>query len=603
MSESEEDEGQGSDGDGNSTDTTERDEVHALAEVYARTPLNAADKEIRLLHLWSEEVGGQVICSLSKASLAAKPEYQALSYAWGDPAVTTPIILSELDTSNENGVAIAQVRVTTNLEAALRVLRVESHSSVLWVDALCINQQDAAERSAQVQMMDQIYQSSIGTLVWLGDGGESGDAAMGLIGCIAQYGVLEANEVLEASGNREARDALPIVLHCAWWKRVWAVQEFVLSPTDPKFVCGRSYLSWSELERFHMNNQALVERTWHYPSGTDEVVDSARGANHNDIQLLQLLRNSPTKFRTLKGLLAVTSSHLASDPRDNIYALIGLVPEDGRNGLVPDYTLPVEKAYTTFVRSMLETHGSWEVICFSKPRIRNDLPSWVPDFSSTQETKRTNVMELIEPRNAHADIQREVAFSDDSKTLILAGLLFDDVEEVVHADAKEAQAYALASRLAQWPRPTNDAYTSLVQDTPVLDVLYANRCEVTTEKYDMFEVFLGHKHIPSEFQPDFSTGDLAADRRTQYLMPLLNDLAFALDGRRPFATHHGFMGMGPGDMQSGDQIIVAFGCGYPLVLRPTGGSFTLIGPSYIPAIIDGQWAKMNRRSETTFRVR
>lgn len=98
-------------------------------------------------------------------------KYTALSYVWGDQQETTPI--------HVNGV---ETQITLNLEAALRHIRQPSCPAVLWVDALCINQEDQAEKNHQVEMMREIYSGAELVIAWLGVAGEDSDLAMELLG-------------------------------------------------------------------------------------------------------------------------------------------------------------------------------------------------------------------------------------------------------------------------------------------------------------------------------------------------------------------------------------------------------------------------------------
>jgi hypothetical protein len=84
--------------------------------------------------------------------------FEALSYTWGDP---TPTGIIHLDGS--------QLPLTANLESALKHLRFTNMSRIIWIDALCINQQNTQERQSQVLLMGQIYGASTGVMIWLGD--------------------------------------------------------------------------------------------------------------------------------------------------------------------------------------------------------------------------------------------------------------------------------------------------------------------------------------------------------------------------------------------------------------------------------------------------
>lgn len=100
-------------------------------------------------------------------------DYFALSYTWGDPERKSTIVLDG-----------HEVKVTQNLENALRSLRecpVIPEKTLLWVDALCINQMDKDERASEVQRMRSIYVSAIDTIVYLGSGDPPTEAGIGFI--------------------------------------------------------------------------------------------------------------------------------------------------------------------------------------------------------------------------------------------------------------------------------------------------------------------------------------------------------------------------------------------------------------------------------------
>ncbi|KAF2748669.1 HET-domain-containing protein, partial [Sporormia fimetaria CBS 119925] len=112
------------------------------------SPLNSdpSVREIRLLHLqpgaWKDPIQG----TLDVVSLSKKPKYQALSYVWGDPTNRKPI-------SIDGELFLA----TQYLFNALQRIRHPWKQLYLWVDAVCINQDDLHERQNQVAIMGEIY--------------------------------------------------------------------------------------------------------------------------------------------------------------------------------------------------------------------------------------------------------------------------------------------------------------------------------------------------------------------------------------------------------------------------------------------------------------
>ena len=87
-----------------------------------------------------------------------KPQYETVSYFWGDPARCSLIIV--------DGKALW---IPQNIDRTLRTLAVTGREKILWIDAVCINQDDLAKRTHQVAMMAKIYESSTCNIIDLGD--------------------------------------------------------------------------------------------------------------------------------------------------------------------------------------------------------------------------------------------------------------------------------------------------------------------------------------------------------------------------------------------------------------------------------------------------
>ncbi|KAI1321505.1 heterokaryon incompatibility protein-domain-containing protein [Xylariaceae sp. FL0255] len=121
---------------------------------------------IRLLRLApSKDFTDPIHVSITVAALDDKPTYEALSYCWGDASNKLLIFCDGQPFS-----------VTESLEAALRHLRrIDGGDRVLWVDAICINQDGIAERANQVSIMDRIYQTASRVVVWLGEASADSD--------------------------------------------------------------------------------------------------------------------------------------------------------------------------------------------------------------------------------------------------------------------------------------------------------------------------------------------------------------------------------------------------------------------------------------------
>jgi hypothetical protein len=120
--------------------------------------LTLGDEEIRLLELRSATSSADPIeCSLRMFSLAATPDYEAVSYVWGDQSL--------VEVARVNGV---EKGITSNLRDLLVNLRHQEVIRTIWVDALCINQDDEQERYEQVKLMERIYREAACVVVFLG---------------------------------------------------------------------------------------------------------------------------------------------------------------------------------------------------------------------------------------------------------------------------------------------------------------------------------------------------------------------------------------------------------------------------------------------------
>jgi len=102
-----------------------------------------------------------ITCSLVEVTLDDHPIYEALSYVWGDPKLQSTLQIEG-----------ARLKVTNNLELALRYLRLPDKPRTIWVDAICIDQSNIEERNQQVRLMKSIYSFCAVDLVWVGESDE-----------------------------------------------------------------------------------------------------------------------------------------------------------------------------------------------------------------------------------------------------------------------------------------------------------------------------------------------------------------------------------------------------------------------------------------------
>lgn len=138
---------------------------------YLYKPFHNAVNEIRLLQLhsrhWNPPGDNSIRCSLVHTSLSEVGSSEALSYAWGDA--------TNQKTIQVNG---RPFQVTNNLYIALHHLRRENEVRCMWIDAICINQDDLDECSSQVAQMQRVYRGAKRMVVFLGETWSEREAVM-----------------------------------------------------------------------------------------------------------------------------------------------------------------------------------------------------------------------------------------------------------------------------------------------------------------------------------------------------------------------------------------------------------------------------------------
>ena len=150
---------------------------------------------------------------LQELSQQATHLYEALSYVWGSEEDKQPIYIHSSDGNGDNCSAgnFRCLRVTTNLHAALSHIRDRLMDRVLWIDAICINQENNEEKGRQVQSMAKVYASANRVIVWLGEAAGDTDGAFEALCQAATTGRIDPS----------ARQTIPALLERPWFQRIW----------------------------------------------------------------------------------------------------------------------------------------------------------------------------------------------------------------------------------------------------------------------------------------------------------------------------------------------------------------------------------------------
>jgi len=382
---------------------------------------------------------GEISFTLHTFELNSAPSFDALSYTWGDPSCpylsSTKLSVHLLTVVRCNG---ASLEVQPNLLAALRELQTVdiSRTTYIWIDAICIDQENHSERSSQVQMMGTLYEQAESVIMWLGPEDETVSDAFIVLERLGSVGrVPRSNQQLEEAraavshislwdfydaacypaklGVEPFNDrqwlSVAALLHRPYFKRVWVIQE-VSQARKITVVCGRRLLDWGKLSAALM---FLVLTNWHQALHTEVLnlrvtdpkarvgFEAMLAAKENGgtaamqlVRTREFSRGEGGRSR-LEDLLSTHRPCLATDPRDKIYSLLGISSFDKppftdplkAQCLVADYQLPVEILYTRVVRLLIESRGDLRMLRqreSNRERSLRNLPSWVPDFSVWQ---------------------------------------------------------------------------------------------------------------------------------------------------------------------------------------------------------------------------
>jgi hypothetical protein len=330
---------------------------------------------IRLLKLeQSTQQDAIIVCSLVVASLSlsvsAHPQYEALSYVWGDSTEQHEILLDGRPTL-----------INRNLWIALKHIRKPDSYRTLWIDAICINQDDINERNEQVGQMGRIYSKASRVLIWLGPPDEDIENTMLEL---QVPGVLEDKQYEQFP--KHIALGLKRILSRPWWHRIWVIQEHVLASADPIVGCGHTWLGWPQLSEALLSySRSIIDA-----SGSSFVDESSSWATDGFTILRHVLLRKQwndadylaRSKSTLAEIMERTRGYQATDRRDQVFAVWDLLCEADKAQLSPpDYTKSVNEVYqeatVAFIRS--KNHLAFLILAIEKDSL--ELPSWCVDFS------------------------------------------------------------------------------------------------------------------------------------------------------------------------------------------------------------------------------
>ncbi|KAK4224940.1 hypothetical protein QBC38DRAFT_511396 [Podospora fimiseda] len=265
---------------------------------------------IQLLRLLPHsDQNSRIECQLLTCSLLSSARthpYEALSYTWGLDKSKEPIWIE----GNE-------LSVGANLYKALLHLRDGFVERILWVDAICINQNDnTGEKEQQVQSMAKIYSKASRAIVWLGEATDNGDQALEVIraAAAATEGEQKSTDYypMDKSSNKQA--AVFALLGRDWFQRIWTLQE-VATARHILIKCG-----FAEIDGYAFTSGLSALNLFDMRPDLGAVFRPKYRGNNETSQLARFSLN----IRPLSKLVDIYHTHKATIPLDKVYALSGI---------------------------------------------------------------------------------------------------------------------------------------------------------------------------------------------------------------------------------------------------------------------------------------
>ncbi|KAI1770981.1 HET-domain-containing protein [Hypoxylon cercidicola] len=313
--------------------------------------------------------------------LIHQPEYKAISYCWGDPTKRLPIEV--------NGQI---VYISESLTLALYSVG-SKPGDLLWADAICINQDDPVEKANQVRLMHLIYSKAGATIVWLGGEGPNTKYVNAFLENVDRIGAHKFLERLDLLGEIYVRPVsigkfntalrmtqrpvralrgLHELLTMPYWERVWIIQEIARAQAV-SVRCGSF--------RFDLNT--LIACSTHLkdlPKRNHTLIGAIERFRRQELDA----QRGGLRMTLLESLLRSRFS-LATNPRDKIYAMLGLTRDGPDLVPTPTYTESLEEVFRQLSMAFLRSPHPIDSVLLSlwaPLQITVEYtPSWVVDWA------------------------------------------------------------------------------------------------------------------------------------------------------------------------------------------------------------------------------
>ncbi|KAK4888061.1 hypothetical protein LTR27_012999 [Elasticomyces elasticus] len=592
-----------------------------MSASYVYQPLEIDAPYIRLMTVLPDEAGRPIRITLRHANLAEvpRPAYQTVSYVWGDPTRSACLKVS----GHGNRSRYRCLYVPANTAAVLNRIRLTDRKRTIWQDAVCINQDDLVERGYQVSLMSKLCSSSTGNIVYLGELSDPTmedriSTAMTILLSNAEentcgFSTFRTTTIDEATSERrfDVREREPLVdqeavafmLELPWFRRLWTLQEAALAPANTAIL---GTLRWNLVDVL----RALI--WWDCGQPPPPSSPEAQAGLTCVIQTHGYIDHEQGFVAWcsvgIGDLLHCSMMLEKTEPRDGVYATLGLLEKALSQLLTPDYTKPLSEILQTATRLAMMERGNLDLLRWIKIRPGDlegaHIASWVLRVDR-QLDLAVDPLELSKVFAAAERLEYDLSLyrvSLDCASIMARGYTVGEVGMLSSVCSQADREY-----YETWLVWIKDAFGLYIVQTAPHAPLQTCRAFGRTLLGGGFLAVASKAQAVTdeELRPldEFTyllwkatwNRDLEKDATWQYYLDVaLEALADTFQtwpstNRRFFVSTSGQYGLGPGAMQSGDIVTLLCSVRTPMILRPLPtGQYQLVGEAYVDGIMFGE---------------
>lgn len=578
--------------------------------------LDAARQEIRLLEVApSQRPSDPVHCTIMRVSLLSepKPSYETISYCCGDIKDRASIVL--------NGEPFSAL-ATAGL--ALRRMRCTDRPRTLWLDCVCINQDDVRERGQQVAMMDEIYGQTQRNLIYLGeDDGNMVHIMDNMLIVLrdmhhATNGFRDLDTMFHiASGDaRHPETWLPpfdfntltAFFSRPYFMRLWVFQEAVLSKKSVCH-CGDAEIPLADalkVAKWLMHKSRFLYNGNEFPQGLQ-----------NASQMWEFV-DSEWRFkedrRVGMSLFSKCRDFDTYDPRDRVFAIASLVRRFGRlsvasHGLLaPDYEKSAVAVFRDATRAIVNEAGDLSYLNDGLHDVTTVLgatcPSWVLPWN-TKKNPWKHAWPFAHLFSADQNLPAQIIKPEVSADVLsLAGM---KVDHIVASSEPICSAFTMRGRygmdvdgILKRLREHEKEHSRPCHETGMQDwkwALLAGRSfegePATEDDVQVWDDLVSYIDVERSVPP--MVYDVQPSRHVYRIARYQAAMDAACNNRRGFSTARGHSGMGDQLLQPLDVVAILFGCRHPVILRLCTGNqkdhYRFVGVCYVAGIMHGEYVQ------------